>query len=470
MDKPVNYEEWYPNPGPQTEVLQRDEDEILFGGARGGGKTDAGIVWMVAPEYITNPRYAGLVIRKNADDLTSWIERARYMYACLGAEFSGKPPIIRFPSGAYIKLGHLKDDQAYTKYQGHEYQKVNVEELTQIPYEENYLKLISSCRSTIPGLKPMVFASANPGGVGHVWVKKRYVDVALNKTFYYEAEVMGRTVRRSRIFIPSRVEDCPQIIENDPGYVVYLESLPEELREAWRYGNWDIFTGQFFDMWNPSVHVIPQRSVLQHGWGLYRGLDWGYTAPAAVVWIAVDFSGNHYIYREFYESGNTPTQFAQKVLRMTGEGENIITTYADPSIWAKSQYGVGKYNEQATTRSIYDTLAEAGLYCTKANNDRINGWNKMRDLLYWDANKKPKLYVCENCPNVIRTLPMLMHDEKHVEDVDTDGEDHLGDGIRYPVMHTYDAHKPPREKGRIEQLIDRITVPAEESRPWDAEL
>jgi len=383
---------WKANPGPQTEILRRSEDELLFGGSRGAGKTESGLIWMVEPEYINNPMYAGLVIRKNADDLTSWVERARYLYSCLGATFAGKPPIIRFPSGAYIKLGHLKDDNAYTKYQGHEYQKINVEELTQIPNEENYLKLISSCRSTIPELKPQVYASANPGGAGHQWVKQRFVDIARNKTFFYESEVAGRIIRKSRIFIPSQVDDCPQIMENDPGYVVFLQSLPEMLREAWRYGNWDVFMGQFFDAWNPAVHVV-EPFVIPPQWSRYRGLDWGYAAPSAVVWIAVDYDGNHYVYREFYEAGNTPTQMAEKVLRATQSDENIIATYADPSIWAKSQYGVGKYHEQATTKSIFDTLTECGLYCTKANNDRLSGWSKLKDMLYWDVKLLKEIYI-----------------------------------------------------------------------------
>src|SRR5579859_298948 len=139
-----------PNPGQQEYALRQPYSvfEILYGGARGGGKTFAGMIWML--EYIDNPRYQGLVIRRNSDDLSDWIQRARHLYHSMGAEIVGNPPMIRFPSGAIIRTGHLKDENAYTKYQGHEYQKMLIEELTQITSESRYVQLIQSCRTTIP--------------------------------------------------------------------------------------------------------------------------------------------------------------------------------------------------------------------------------------------------------------------------------------------------------------------------------
>lgn len=153
----------------QIEALETYEFETLYGGARGGGKTFAGILWLIKPDLIQNPKYRALVIRKNSDDLKDWIDRAREIYSSvnLGCNFAGNPPEIRFPSGALIRLGHLKDDNAYTKYQGHEYQRILIEELTQIPEEKNYIQLISSCRTTVKGIDARVFATANPGGAGH---------------------------------------------------------------------------------------------------------------------------------------------------------------------------------------------------------------------------------------------------------------------------------------------------------------
>ena len=222
----------------QTEALLSEADETLYGGARGGGKTDAGMVWMIEPVYISNPLYRGLVIRKNADDLKDWIDRARRMYAPLGAEFTGQTVDIKFPSGAIIRTGHLKDAGSYTKYQGHEYQKELIEEITKIPRESYYQKLIGSCRSTLPGLKAKVFATTNPDGDGYEWVRDRWDCTHPDKKVkeFYDQET---GITKTKLFIPANVDDNPYLIDNDPGYVAYLNGIKDEtLRKQWRFGDW----------------------------------------------------------------------------------------------------------------------------------------------------------------------------------------------------------------------------------------
>jgi hypothetical protein len=223
---------WKPNLGQQTEALSWDVFELMYGGARGGGKTDAGLAWLLYD--IENPRYRGLVIRRNADDLKDWIDRARIMYSETGAVFVGQPVEIRFPSGAIVRTGHLNDSNAYMKYQGHEYHRMLIEELTQIPSERMYEMLIASCRSTVDGLKPRIFATTNPDGPGHTWVKERFIEGReANKPF--KDEKSGRT----RLFVPAKVEDNPVLMEKDPDYVKFLDSLKDpELREQWRHGSW----------------------------------------------------------------------------------------------------------------------------------------------------------------------------------------------------------------------------------------
>lgn len=210
----------------------RSEFEILYGGARGGGKTDAGMAWMLYD--IDHPRFRGLVIRKNSKDLNDWIARAKEMYKPARADFVREE--IRFPSGSAIVMGHLKDDDAYEKYQGHEYQKILIEELTQIPSERRYLQLISSCRSTIQELRPQVFATTNPGNAGHEWVKKRF---GLQGDTSKPIRTVDEKTGRARVFIPARVDDNPHLMTNDPDYVKFLEGLPDGLKEQWRYGMWD---------------------------------------------------------------------------------------------------------------------------------------------------------------------------------------------------------------------------------------
>jgi hypothetical protein len=222
---------WKPTPK-QTEALLRTEFEILFGGARGGGKTDAGQAWLLYD--INHPRYRALVIRKNSNDLHDWVSRAKIMFRGTGADFIQNS--IKFPKGGNIILGHLKDENAYEKYQGHEYPKILIEELEHIPSEQLYLKLISSCRSTADGLIPQVFATANPGGKGHNWIKKRWnLSGIPNKPVITDDETTGR----KRVFIPSRVDDNPYLMEKDPTYIKFLDGLPDGLREYWRLGSWD---------------------------------------------------------------------------------------------------------------------------------------------------------------------------------------------------------------------------------------
>jgi hypothetical protein len=231
---------WQPHPGPQTDALSYDVFELLYGGARGGGKTDAGINWLVRDT--DNPLYRALVIRRNSDDLRDWFDRAGRLYSKLGATIVGNPGEIRWPSGAIIRAGHLKDENTYTKYQGHEYHRMLIEELTQIATEARYEALLASCRSTTPGLKPRVFASTNPDGVGHTWVKKRFNVTACERYYREHKEPLIDNIDgKTRTFIPARVEDNPSLMDNDPSYVKMLEAIKDpDLREAWRNGSWEI--------------------------------------------------------------------------------------------------------------------------------------------------------------------------------------------------------------------------------------
>jgi hypothetical protein len=185
---------------------------------------------------VDNPRFRALVIRRNADDLKDWVDRATMFYDRLGAVKTGNPAEFRFPSGAVIRTGHLKDANAYMKYQGHEYHNIVLEELPQIAREEDYMRLLASCRSTVPGIKPQVFCTANPGGPGHEWVKKRFIVPADPETPFTDP-----ISQRGRIYIPALVYDNPHIMDNDPEYVKYLESLPSTLRKQWLEGSWEDF-------------------------------------------------------------------------------------------------------------------------------------------------------------------------------------------------------------------------------------
>ena len=290
--------EWHPNPGQQTEALRYRVFEMLYGGARGGGKSECGRAWMTID--VENPLYRGLVIRKNSADMKDWVDKAQQLYSGFGARFVDGE--FRFPWGAKIYTGHLKDDSSYEKYQGQEIHRLNIEELTQIPNVERYLRLLSSVRSTVPGLKPRVFTSANPGGPGHGWVKERFIE-GKEPMKIYRDPVTGR----GRVFIPATIDDNPILMSNDPDYVKFLEGLPEALMKAWRYGDWDVFAGQYFSEWNPRVHVVEPFTVPKT-WRKFGAYDHGRANPACFHWYAVDWDGNVYVYRELYvnKADNSP--------------------------------------------------------------------------------------------------------------------------------------------------------------------
>lgn len=427
--------EWRPHPR-QEEALKRIEFEILYGGARGGGKTDAGLVWLT--DHVDNPRYRALVIRKNADDLSDWVDRAVRFYKPLGANITYRPAVIKFPSGATIHTGHLKDDQAYTKYQGQEYQRILIEELTQIPDEKRYLQLLGSCRSTIPEIRPQVFCTTNPGGLGHIWVRTRFVDPNTPNIAF-----IGEDTGRSRIYIPATVDDNPTLVDNDPGYVQFLEGLKSkdvELWKAWRLGDWSTFAGQFFKEWRTSLHIIPAFNPTP-GDFIVGGMDWGYTNPFSLHLSVIEkliFGDKTEFYRartffEIYGTEKTPQAWSEDIVEELSYFKltlrDISWIRADPAMFNKKSDG---------SKSIRDQFIDADedwRIMKPANNDRLGGWSIMHNWLSIAPDGLPYWQVGNNCVDLIRTLPGLVHDETKVEDVDTDGEDHAADDERYQFKH-----------------------------------
>lgn len=422
---------WVPHKGPQERALSEPDNtfELLYGGSRGGGKTTAGLVWLTDRIHI--PQYRGLVIRRNADDLSDWLDRAEYMYKSLGAEVVGKPAIIRFPSGAKIRTGHLRDDKAYTKYQGHEYQDLLVEELTQIASEERYLKLLSSCRSTIPGVKPRAFLTTNPGGVGHNWVKKRFV-VPAEPMQRFPDPISGRL----RIFIPASVDDNPTLMQNDPDYVMSLEALRatnENLWKAWRKGSWDVPVGQFFTEWDYDLHTTRYFDYGLDACEKILCFDWGYTAPGCAIWLARTPENRHgvrrvYAYRELYLTKTDPEQWAKMILTFVKlEGLKYMVL---PHDCFSTRMGAETIAE--TFRRVTGVPIKRGE--TLSRGARTNRAAVTHRYLSLAVDNKPYLQIHKSLLNTIETLPELVHDELNPEDVDTDGADHAFDALSLGLM------------------------------------
>jgi hypothetical protein len=414
----------------QCEALLRSEREVLVGGSRMGGKSTIGREWLREPVYVANPRYAALVIRKNANDLAEWVDKTRQHYGDM-AEITGNPAVIRFPAGGIIRTGHLKDEGAFDKYIGHEYQKMLIEELTLIPSELQYLKLISSCRSTIEELPAQVMSNANPGGKGHTWVKRRFVDKAKNKA--YQDPESGTY----RIFLPIGYVDNPGALK-DPAYIGYLNGLPPKLRAAWRDGDWDILTGSFFPEFSDNQEAMREKpyKIAPHECNLYGSLDYGdgaaETSGATVfmLWHLDERRKPHLIFT-YYSRGHYADFYAREIAAKVNScwwtsGARLKAVYADPSIFQKRTAANGQI------RAIADTFKEYGLPMVPANNERVNGWRVMREAYSIDAAGEPNSYFFDGENQEYEEyIPVLEHKESQPDDVEKGGEDHVGDCARY---------------------------------------
>lgn len=469
---------WVPNAGPQELALALSNNptifEVFFGGARGPGKTDGGLGWLT--KDMKNSQMRALVIRKNSEDLSDWIDRARRMYGPLRATFTGKPVVGRVPSGSVIRSGHLKDDDAYTKYQGHEYHRMLIEELTQIPNEKRYLQLIASCRSTVVGLSPQVFITANPGGVGHLWVRKRFVDpdpnvcIVQDLQYHYIDDdgnekvsnykiITDRKTGMKRAYIPATLDDNPILKKNDPNYVRQLDALEEsepDLYKAWRFGDWDIFAGQVFKEWRPTkdgkpYHVIPmlptyvdeargQRRSILDVCQKYISLDWGYNDPTSIHWNAVspeDAMGikRYYTYREMSGTERTPKEWARDI------AEVVLTEPIETLIMPHDTYSHLGGNKPIATQfqEVFDEFAlqHPGFHISivygeaKSHVSKINRQALLHEMLAEAPDGLPYLQILSSCPKLIETLPALPYSESKPEEIDDKADDHYYDSETY---------------------------------------
>ena len=461
---------WRPNPGAQTQALAIDDSvyEICYGGARGGGKSDAGIVWML--KGTTDPAYTGLVIRRNHTDLRQWLDRAKQLYK--NAKFTGKPTVIEFANGSKIYTGHLKDQDAYSQFQGWSVQRLLLEEAGQIPNEEYYLKLISSVRST-NSIKPQIFLTCNPGGPGHSWLQRRFKigDRAPNVAF--KDTISGRY----RIYCPATIFDNPKLMEADPEYVQYLQSLPSPLREAWLEGRWDIFAGQYFKEFDPAYHVMEVEDAKKLGYGndnnnRYIGIDWGYAAPHAVVFMEVTHKNRVFVFDEIYGRELHPMELGEKIYKKC-QGMSIDMSLCDPSCWTRNPMSwraehAAMYSDATIAHSMRGNADQPLVpNLVPANNDRVNGWRNMAQLMKV-TDEPPNFIIIKGCaPNLQRTIPEQICDEKRPEDLNTTLEDHAVDACRYGLAHLDVPGDPKERKSKDQIKYESLLHPEPETFNYD---
>ena len=411
-----------PQPGAQTEFLRRQEDEVLYGGAKGGGKSYA--LLLESLRQVSKPEYRALIVRRTFPRLQELIDRSKQIFPRLGASYTSQDHKWTFPSGAIIRFGHCQNKGDEQNYQGHEYAFIGFDQLEEF-LESQYIFISAQNRSSVAGIKCYIRATANPGSIGHAWVKKRFIDKREPyKTYNINFTLPdGNSVSRSTCFIPATVYDNKILLANNPNYIATLYNLPERERKAMLEGNWDVFAGQFFNEFDENTHVIP-RFEIPEDWMRFNCGDYGFTAPSAIYSIAVEpETEDLFVYREIYKTGLTYSALAQEINRQC-EKEPISYTVFDPAIWAK---------HGTTGETGAEIMINNNLFIQKGDNDRFNGWAKLREYLR-DPSGKPHMFIFEECEHLIRTLPSLVHDKYKVEDVDSDGEDHAADSIRYGVM------------------------------------
>ena len=347
------------------------------------------------------------------------------------ASYNDSKKNITFPNGSRILFRYCDNEKDADRFQGTEVDVLFIDEATH-QSEDKYKKL-SACVRGVNNFPKRIYLSMNPGGEGHNWVKRLFIDKK-----YTDGENPD-----DYIFIQSLVTDNRALMESDPDYIRQLEALPPKLRKAWLEGDWNIFEGMFFEDFidKPDhyedrqwTHVIEPFEI-PDGWKIYRSFDWGYNKPFSCGWWAVDFDGVVYRILELYgctKTANegvkwTPPKVFEEIHRIETEhrwlkGKNIIGI-ADPAIW-----------DAETGESIADVATKYHVYFQKGDHKRIPGWMQVHYRFAFDDNGYPMMYIFKNCKAFIRTIPLLQYDEHKPEDLDTDGEDHCADEVRYFLM------------------------------------
>lgn len=504
---------WKPNDGKQAQFLSLPDSifEQFYGGAAGGGKSEALLMKPIIRQWTDNKSFSALIVRRTFDQLEkSLIARSNSgklnadgtelpSFWDLGATYNKSNKKWTFPSGATITFGHAEEESDVRKYDTAEYQYIAFDELTSFTeFQYNFLAF-SRCRSTNPLIPANVCSASNPGNIGHGWVRKRFVELCPEGGKILAQNIKGTLIKR--IFIQAFLSDNPKLMENDPLYGIRLEMLTEAEKRAKLYGDWWTFTGQVFDEWRiapfadeplNAQHVIPSQTPAV--W-LPRvlAIDWGHKAMTYALWGAALPNKRAIAYREFATNGNTKTKMTPK--QWTTEIGNICLAensnpliYLDPSAW-----------QDRDGNPISDQFSAAWLETTgkkprleKATNDRIGGKMLLHDYLRWKprprflagiegeykpetadwllrnqglkafkdyqasftpeqqeiAEDLPRLLVTADCPILIKTLPLCVYNEK---------------GSNVEDVHEWDGDDPYDDVRYLLQGIEKMYSKAQSS-------
>lgn len=429
-----------PNAGPQTEFLASGEREVLYGGAAGGGKSYA----MLADplRFMGHPSFSGLLLRHTNEELRELVWKSQEMYPKIwkGMKWSERKMQWTAPSGARLWFSYLDRDEDVMRYQGQAFSWIGFDELTQwhTPFAWDYMR--SRLRSTAPDLPIYMRATTNPGGPGHAWVKKMFIDPSRPGKAFWATDVdSGKTLvyppNHSRAgdplfkrrFIPAMLTDNPYLYDQGD-YEAMLLSLPEHQRKQLLEGNWDIAEGAAFPEFNREEHVIDAFDIPKN-WVKFRACDYGYGSYSAVLWFAVTPEEQLVVYRELYVSKVLATDLADMILELEADDGNIKYGVLDSSCWHKRGDIGPSLAEQMISRGCRWRPSDRSHGSRKAGKNELH-----RRLQIDELQEQPRLVFFDNCIQTIAQLPILPLDKKNPEDVDTKAEDHLYDALRYGIM------------------------------------
>ncbi len=438
-----------PNPGPQTEFLAAPEREVLFGGSAGGGKSYSLLADPM--RYFSNPSFSGLILRRTNDELRELVFKSQELYpkAYKGAKWQEKKSQWIFPSGARLWMTYLERDEDVLRYQGQSFSYIGVDELTQYATSFSWQYLRSRLRTTDPDLPIFMRATSNPGGPGHQWVKKTFIDPApAGQTFDATDIESGEVLRYpdthekagqslfKRKFIPAKLSDNPYLMEGGQ-YEANLLSLPEMQRRQLLEGDWSIAEGAAFSEFNPNVHVCEPFDI-PSDWRKFRSCDFGYSSYSAVHWYAIDPSYETlYVYRELYLSKHTGRDLAKAILSAE-VGDNLQYGILDSSCWHQ-RGNVGP--------SIAEEMIAEGTRWRPSDRSagaRVAGKNRLHERLKIDEETEtPGIVFFNTCRQIIADLPTIPSCPKGTDDIDARyASDHTYDSIRYGVMSRPKAFSP----------------------------
>ncbi len=398
----------------QLQFIRSTAFETLFGGAAGGGKSYAQLIdaLIFALQY---PRSRQLVLRRTLPELKrSLIQTSLTLYPREVASYGETSHRWTFVNQSVIEFGYCDNENDVTRYQSAEYDVIRFDELTHFT-EFQFKYLLSRVRG-VNGYPKQVKSATNPGGVGHSWVKARYID-----------SLVPFEEQDGRLFLPAKVQDNTFLMRSDPDYVSRLKLLDSREQKALLYGEWDLFEGQYFCEFSTELHVAPMPAHIPSWWKRYLAIDYGLDMLAA-LWIALAPDGTAWVYREVYRSGLIISQAAEAILTAEQPDEVIAQRLAPPDLFNR---------RQETGRSAIEIFAEKGLFFDKAMGERVSGWYAVKEYLrpFTDEQgiRTTKLKINPTCKNLIRTLPALRADETNPNDTANTPHEltHAPDALRY---------------------------------------